>query len=200
MAIGGVRPWETVGWRWPPPPRPAMTKCSGGPRRPTGSSRTGLASAVLSTSLPRASFRSNSKLSHLGARKHANTHTHTHTHRASCTQCRGKRNCELCNRQQAADGSRLPHFKKGMHLVTREVVRECEAGLRGVSIGLFTLNCMHTSAGLTVSAAPPAQPRSGHCPPAGARPIVAPGNGPAGPREAVPRSYLCAPSHGCSVS
>lgn len=38
-----------------------------------------------------------------------------------------------------------------MHLVTREVVRECEAGLRGVNIGIFTLNCMHTSAGLTVS-------------------------------------------------
>lgn len=38
-----------------------------------------------------------------------------------------------------------------MHLVTREVVRECEAGLKGVNIGIFTLNCMHTSAGLTVS-------------------------------------------------
>lgn len=35
--------------------------------------------------------------------------------------------------------------------MTREVVRECEAGLKGVKIGIFTLNCMHTSAGLTVS-------------------------------------------------
>lgn len=35
--------------------------------------------------------------------------------------------------------------------MTREVVRECEAGLKGVNIGIFTLNCMHTSAGLTVS-------------------------------------------------
>lgn len=49
------------------------------------------------------------------------------------------------------DISRLPHYKKGMHLVTREVVRECEAGLKGVDVGIFTLNMMHTSAGLTVS-------------------------------------------------
>lgn len=38
-----------------------------------------------------------------------------------------------------------------MHLVTREVVAACQEGLRGVDIGIFTLNCMHTSAGLTVS-------------------------------------------------
>lgn len=71
---------------------------------------------------------------------------HTQKH----TQCRGRRNCEL-GVLRIADDSRLPHFKKGMHLVTREVVRECEAGLKGVNIGIFTLNCMHTSAGLTVS-------------------------------------------------
>ncbi|KLT41654.1 hypothetical protein CC85DRAFT_328912 [Cutaneotrichosporon oleaginosum] len=46
---------------------------------------------------------------------------------------------------------RLPYQTKGMHLVTREVVRECEEGLRGVDVGIFTLNCMHTSAGLTVN-------------------------------------------------
>jgi thiamine phosphate synthase YjbQ (UPF0047 family) len=40
-----------------------------------------------------------------------------------------------------------------MHLVTRDVVRECEAGLRGVDVGIFTLNCLHTSAGLTVGGA-----------------------------------------------
>lgn len=47
--------------------------------------------------------------------------------------------------------SRLPFHKKGMHLVTRDVVRECEEGLKDVKIGIFTLNCLHTSAGLTVS-------------------------------------------------
>ncbi|BEI90400.1 uncharacterized protein CcaverHIS019_0304700 [Cutaneotrichosporon cavernicola] len=46
---------------------------------------------------------------------------------------------------------RLPHYTKGMHLVTRDVVRECEEGLRGVEVGIFTLNCLHTSAGLTVN-------------------------------------------------
>lgn len=52
-----------------------------------------------------------------------------------------------------ADTSRLPHYTKGMHLVTRDVVRECEAGLKDVEVGIFTLNCLHTSAGLTVGAA-----------------------------------------------
>lgn len=37
-----------------------------------------------------------------------------------------------------------------MHLVTRDVLREVEEGLKGVEIGVFTLNCLHTSAGLTV--------------------------------------------------
>ena len=44
----------------------------------------------------------------------------------------------------------LPPHTKGMHLVTDAVLRECQEGLRGVDIGIFTLNCLHTSAGLTV--------------------------------------------------
>jgi thiamine phosphate synthase YjbQ (UPF0047 family) len=38
-----------------------------------------------------------------------------------------------------------------MHLITDIVVRECQEGLKGVEIGTFTLCCLHTSAGLTVS-------------------------------------------------
>jgi hypothetical protein len=38
-----------------------------------------------------------------------------------------------------------------MHLVTNDVIRECQEGLKGVEIGIFMLHCMHTSAGLTVS-------------------------------------------------
>ncbi|WRT66505.1 uncharacterized protein IL334_003464 [Kwoniella shivajii] len=45
----------------------------------------------------------------------------------------------------------LPEHTKGMHLVTKEVVKECEAGLKGVDIGIFTLHCLHTSAGLTIN-------------------------------------------------
>ena len=45
----------------------------------------------------------------------------------------------------------LPPHTKGMHLVTEAVLRECQEGLRGIDIGIFTLNCLHTSAGLTVS-------------------------------------------------
>jgi thiamine phosphate synthase YjbQ (UPF0047 family) len=44
----------------------------------------------------------------------------------------------------------LPAHTKGMHLVTDAVLRECQEGLKGVDIGIFTLNCLHTSAGLTV--------------------------------------------------
>jgi len=44
----------------------------------------------------------------------------------------------------------LPPHTKGMHLVTDAVLRECQEGLKGVDIGIFTLNCLHTSAGLTV--------------------------------------------------
>jgi thiamine phosphate synthase YjbQ (UPF0047 family) len=51
--------------------------------------------------------------------------------------------------------SALPQNGKGMHLVTSQVVRECEEGLKGVDIGIFTLHCLHTSAGLTVSATRP---------------------------------------------
>ncbi|KAI9638266.1 uncharacterized protein MKK02DRAFT_22234 [Dioszegia hungarica] len=40
---------------------------------------------------------------------------------------------------------------KGLHLVTSEVVRACEEGLKGVDVGIFMLHCMHTSAGLTVN-------------------------------------------------
>jgi thiamine phosphate synthase YjbQ (UPF0047 family) len=47
----------------------------------------------------------------------------------------------------------LPPHTKGMHLVTDAVLRECQEGLRNVDIGIFTLNCLHTSAGLTVSLA-----------------------------------------------
>lgn len=45
----------------------------------------------------------------------------------------------------------LPPHTKGMHLVTDAVLRECQEGLKNVDIGIFTLNCLHTSAGLTVS-------------------------------------------------
>ncbi len=45
----------------------------------------------------------------------------------------------------------LPQNGKGLHLVTSEVVRECQEGLKGVDVGIFMLHCMHTSAGLTVS-------------------------------------------------
>ncbi|WVF71300.1 secondary thiamine-phosphate synthase enzyme [Kwoniella sp. CBS 6097] len=45
----------------------------------------------------------------------------------------------------------LPAHTKGMHLVTSEVVKACEEGLKGIDIGIFTLNCLHTSAGLTVN-------------------------------------------------
>lgn len=44
----------------------------------------------------------------------------------------------------------LPPHKKGMHLVTEAVLRECQEGLKGIDVGIFTLNCLHTSAGLTV--------------------------------------------------
>lgn len=37
-----------------------------------------------------------------------------------------------------------------MHLITDVVVKECQEGLRNVDIGVFTLCCLHTSAGLTV--------------------------------------------------
>ena len=45
----------------------------------------------------------------------------------------------------------LPAHTKGMHLVTDAVLRECQEGLKGIDVGIFTLNCLHTSAGLTVS-------------------------------------------------
>ncbi|WVW84069.1 secondary thiamine-phosphate synthase enzyme [Kwoniella bestiolae CBS 10118] len=45
----------------------------------------------------------------------------------------------------------LPAHTKGMHLVTSHVLKECEEGLKGVDIGIFTLHCLHTSAGLTVN-------------------------------------------------
>ncbi|WWC70130.1 uncharacterized protein I206_104077 [Kwoniella pini CBS 10737] len=45
----------------------------------------------------------------------------------------------------------LPAQTKGMHLVTSHVLRECEAGLKGIDIGIFTLHCLHTSAGLTIN-------------------------------------------------
>jgi len=64
-------------------------------------------------------------------------------------RCRGKRACTPIP-SSSANRSRLPYHTKGMHLVTREVVRECEEGLKDVKIGTFTLNCLHTSAGLTV--------------------------------------------------
>lgn len=44
----------------------------------------------------------------------------------------------------------LPPHTKGMHLVTDAVLREIQEGLKSVDIGIFTLNCLHTSAGLTV--------------------------------------------------
>jgi thiamine phosphate synthase YjbQ (UPF0047 family) len=50
----------------------------------------------------------------------------------------------------------LPPHTKGMHLVTDAVLRECQEGLRNVDIGIFTLNCLHTSAGLTVRRSPSA--------------------------------------------
>jgi thiamine phosphate synthase YjbQ (UPF0047 family) len=37
-----------------------------------------------------------------------------------------------------------------MHLVTSIVLKECQEGLKNIDIGMFTLNCLHTSAGLTV--------------------------------------------------
>lgn len=46
--------------------------------------------------------------------------------------------------------STLPSNTKGMHLVTDAVVRECQEGLKNVDVGIFTLCCLHTSAGLTV--------------------------------------------------
>ncbi|WVN88431.1 secondary thiamine-phosphate synthase enzyme [Cryptococcus depauperatus CBS 7841] len=45
----------------------------------------------------------------------------------------------------------LPPNTKGMHLVTDFVVRECQEGLRNVNVGIFTLHCLHTSAGLTLN-------------------------------------------------
>lgn len=47
--------------------------------------------------------------------------------------------------------STLPQNGKGLHLVTSQVVRECQEGLSKVDVGIFMLHCMHTSAGLTVS-------------------------------------------------
>jgi thiamine phosphate synthase YjbQ (UPF0047 family) len=47
--------------------------------------------------------------------------------------------------------STLTQNGKGLHLVTSEVLRACEEGLKGVDVGIFMLHCMHTSAGLTVS-------------------------------------------------
>ncbi|RXK39509.1 secondary thiamine-phosphate synthase enzyme [Tremella mesenterica] len=38
-----------------------------------------------------------------------------------------------------------------MHLITDVILRECAQGLKDVSVGIFTLNCLHTSAGLTVN-------------------------------------------------
>lgn len=35
--------------------------------------------------------------------------------------------------------------------VTSEVIQNCQEGLKNVDIGIFTLHCLHTSAGLTVS-------------------------------------------------
>lgn len=35
--------------------------------------------------------------------------------------------------------------------VTNEVIQQCREGLKNVDIGIFTLHCLHTSAGLTVS-------------------------------------------------
>jgi hypothetical protein len=46
--------------------------------------------------------------------------------------------------------STLPPKAKGVHLITSDVLRACEEGLKGVNIGIFTLSCLHTSAGLTV--------------------------------------------------
>jgi len=45
----------------------------------------------------------------------------------------------------------LQHRTKGLHLITSEVTQQCQEGLRGVEIGIFTLCCLHTSAGLTVN-------------------------------------------------
>ncbi|WVQ72368.1 hypothetical protein IAR50_001920 [Cryptococcus sp. DSM 104548] len=45
----------------------------------------------------------------------------------------------------------LPPNTKGMHLVTSEVLQACQEGLKGVDVGIFTLHCLHTSAGLTLN-------------------------------------------------
>lgn len=48
-------------------------------------------------------------------------------------------------------GSTLPPHKKGCHLITDTVVKECADGLKGVAVGILVLNCLHTSCGLTVN-------------------------------------------------
>ncbi|ODN81966.1 secondary thiamine-phosphate synthase enzyme [Cryptococcus amylolentus CBS 6039] len=45
----------------------------------------------------------------------------------------------------------LPPNTKGMHLVTSDVLHACQEGLKGVDVGIFTLHCLHTSAGLTLN-------------------------------------------------
>ncbi|ORX39899.1 hypothetical protein BD324DRAFT_615431 [Kockovaella imperatae] len=45
----------------------------------------------------------------------------------------------------------LPECGKGMHLIQREVLQACQDGLKDIKIGIFTLSCLHTSAGLTVN-------------------------------------------------
>ena len=41
--------------------------------------------------------------------------------------------------------SSLPERGKGFHLIQKDVLRECEEGLRNVDIGVFTLCFLHTS-------------------------------------------------------
>ena len=53
--------------------------------------------------------------------------------------------------ESLSSSSALPQYGKGVHLITENVLRECSEALSKVDIGIFTLNCLHTSAGLTVS-------------------------------------------------
>lgn len=81
------------------------------------------------------------------------------------TPCLGKRLCASLwpsNHRTHAPSS-LPSNGKGMHLVTDVVVRECQEGLKNVDIGVFTLCCLHTSAGLTVRYQPRVRIRSCMC-------------------------------------
>ena len=85
----------------------------------------------------------------------------TSTSRRNTTQslflssiCRGRSNCgsgnDIWNGHRLISSS-LPHHKKGCHLVTDTILKECQEGLKGVQVGIFVLNCLHTSAGLMVN-------------------------------------------------